>query len=82
MFFCGAAGLSFLVGGRALHEFAGIDRMLGEMDGIALAAGLGGIAALLHEFAERIKDHDDGQPVTLAISDVKEKEGTRRDISD
>lgn len=43
----GIAGLSFLWGGRALHEFWGVDRTLGELEGIGLAAlcGIFGFAA-------------------------------------
>lgn len=35
-----AGGLSFWVGGRALHEFAGIDRARAEIEGLAGAAVL------------------------------------------
>jgi len=31
-------GMSFWVGGRALHEFAGIHRAIAEIEGLALAA--------------------------------------------
>ena len=66
--FCGiVAGLSFWAGGRALHEFAKFDRMLGEMMGIVLALVLGLIAVLLKGIAQRIEDHDDGEPTSLAI---------------
>ena len=33
-------GLSFWIGGRALHEFAGIDRAIAEVEGLAVAAVL------------------------------------------
>jgi hypothetical protein len=71
-----AAGLSFLFGGRALHEFAKFDRMLGEMAGIFLAFVLGLLAFLLRGMAERVEDHDDGEPVGLAIGAAKENEKT------
>ena len=31
------AGLSFLFGGRAIHEFGGLDRTLAEVSGVGLA---------------------------------------------
>lgn len=36
----GIGGLAFSVGGRALHEFAGIDRAIAEIEGLAGAAVL------------------------------------------
>ena len=71
--------LSFLVGGRALHEFSGFDRMFGEMTGIFLAAVLGLIAVLLKGLAERVEDHDNGEPVSLAISDGKKDDESDSD---
>jgi len=35
-----AGGMSFFIGGRALHEFAGIDRSIAEAEGLAAAAVL------------------------------------------
>jgi RecB family exonuclease len=67
-----AAALSFWVGGRALHEFAGFDRIFGEMAGILLAISLGLIAFSLRGLAERIEDHDDGEPVSLELTDRKQ----------
>ncbi len=42
-----AAGLFFLFGGRAIHDFANIDRLLAEVLGmaIAVACGFGGYLA-------------------------------------
>ncbi len=34
----GIGGMSFRVGGRALHEFAGVDRAIAEIEGLAAAA--------------------------------------------
>lgn len=70
------AALSFWGCGRALHEFAKFDRMFAEMIGIVLGLGLGLIAVLLRGFAERLEDHDDGEPVRLAINDRKENQET------
>jgi hypothetical protein len=46
-----AAGLSFWVGGRAIHEFAGTDRIVAEFWGIALAVGLGLMGVLIQGFS-------------------------------
>ena len=35
-----SGGMSFWIGGRALHEFAGIDRAIAEVEGLAGAAVL------------------------------------------
>lgn len=51
-----AAGLWCWIGGRALNAFGEFDPMLGEMIGIALAALLGVIAALLRGLAQRIEN--------------------------
>jgi hypothetical protein len=53
--------------------------MSGEMIGILLAAILGLIAVLLKGLAERVEDHDDGEPVSLAISDGKEDDKSDSD---
>jgi hypothetical protein len=66
------AGLLFLVGGRALHEFGKFDRMFGEMTSMVVAVVLGAVAVLLRGLAECIEAHDDGEPVRLAIGDGKE----------
>ncbi len=42
------AGLLFFWGGRAISEFAKVDRLLAEIEGIALSAALG----ILGYFAE------------------------------
>jgi hypothetical protein len=35
-----AGGMSFFFGGRALHEFVGVERLLAEVEGLAAAAVL------------------------------------------
>jgi hypothetical protein len=35
-----AGGILFFIGGRALHEFAGVDRVIAEIEGLAAAAVL------------------------------------------
>lgn len=69
-----AAGFSFLWGGRALHEFANFDRMFGEGVGLVFALVFGLIAVFLKAFAERIEDHDDGEPVSIGIGVAKEND--------
>ena len=44
-------GMSFFVGGRALHEFAGIDRVIAEVEGLAGAAVLIALGAGLRAAA-------------------------------
>ncbi|WP_142988318.1 hypothetical protein [Granulicella rosea] len=46
------AGLSFFWGGRALHEFLGVDRLLAELGGLTLAA----VAGLLGMLAKGAGD--------------------------
>jgi hypothetical protein len=70
------AALSFWVGGRALHEFAKLDRMIGEMGGFALTALFAVFAVVLRGIAERVETHDDGKPITLAIGGAGENEKT------
>jgi hypothetical protein len=41
-----AAG-AFWIGGRAIHEFAGVDRTTAELAGISLAAVCGGLGVFL-----------------------------------
>lgn len=77
MLFGVAGGLSFWVGGRALHEFAAFDRMFGEMTGILLAVVLGLIAVLLKGLAERIENRDDGEPVRFDMSEGKKEDESR-----
>jgi hypothetical protein len=47
----GIGGISFWVGGRALHEFAGIDRAVAEFEGLAGAAVLIALGAGLRAAA-------------------------------
>ena len=68
------AGFSFLWGGRALHEFANVDRIFGEGVGLVFALIIGMIAVFLKAFAERIEDDDDGEPVSLGIGAGKEND--------
>ena len=42
-----AGGLSFWVGGRALHEFGGVDRLIAEGEGLLAAVVLIGLGAWL-----------------------------------
>jgi hypothetical protein len=44
-------GMSFWIGGRALHEFAGIDRAIAEAEGLAGAAVLIAVGAGLRAAA-------------------------------
>ena len=45
-------GLSFWVGGRAISEFGKVDRILGEMLGLMLAAVCLGLGAMLKSAGE------------------------------
>jgi hypothetical protein len=44
-------GISFWVGGRALHEIAKIDRFTGEVEGVAAGAVLIGLGVVLRTAA-------------------------------
>ena len=46
-----AGAMSFLIGGRALHEFAGVERLLAEVEGVAVAAVLIALGAILRAAA-------------------------------
>jgi len=70
---------SFFWGGRALNEFAKIDRMLGEMAGIFLGLVLGVFAVVLKGMAEHAEHPDDGNPVSLAIGAANENEKDTRE---
>jgi hypothetical protein len=50
--FFAVAGFAFLWGGRALSEFAGTERALAEMEGIAVAMTCG-VVGVLAEFVGR-----------------------------
>ena len=51
-FLMGAGGFSFFFGGRALHEFAHVDRILDEVEGIAAAVALILLGAALKNIGE------------------------------
>jgi len=38
-------GMLFFIGGRALHELAGVDRLIAEIEGLAAAVVLVGLGA-------------------------------------
>ena len=51
-------GLSFFFGGRALAEFAKVDRLLAEMAGIALAFVFVLLGFGLRSFSEKLTEAD------------------------
>jgi hypothetical protein len=48
------AGLAFWVGGRAINEFAKTERVLAEIEGIALAALFFGFGVIAQIAADRV----------------------------
>ncbi len=55
------AGIAFWVGGRAISEFAKTDRILAEMESLALAAVCAGFGAVAKAAGERFEeDEEDG----------------------
>jgi hypothetical protein len=52
------AGLAFWVGGRAISEFAKTERVLAEMEGIALAVLFGGLGAIAKTAADRVEEDE------------------------
>jgi hypothetical protein len=63
------AGLAFWFGGRAISEFSKTERMLAEMEGIALAVSLGGLGAIAKAVADRLEE--DGSDISLSESHRK-----------
>lgn len=55
------AGLAFWVGGRALHEFVGVERALAEMEGIGLAAVCGVLGYAAKSAAENLLDPEENK---------------------
>lgn len=53
------AGFAFLVGGRAISEFWGTDRILAEMAGIGLAVVTGVLGYMAKTAAEDINEGED-----------------------
>jgi len=53
------AGLAFLVGGRASSEFAKTDRILAEMEGIALAVVVGALGFAAKTAADNLDEGKD-----------------------
>jgi hypothetical protein len=54
--FLGVGALSFLFGGRALHEFAGVNRFVAECEGLGAAIVLFIVGALLKKASESDSD--------------------------
>jgi hypothetical protein len=52
------AGLSFLVGGRAISIFAKTERVLAEAEGIGLAVVCGGLGFLAKSVGDNLDDED------------------------
>jgi hypothetical protein len=73
-FFGISAALSFWAGGRALNEFAKLDRTVAEMAGIALSVLLAVFAVALKGLADRVETHDDGKPISLGIGETTEND--------
>ena len=53
------AGFSFFVGGRAISEFAKIERMIAEVEGIGLAVVCGVIAFVAKTAADNLDKGND-----------------------
>lgn len=52
------AGLAFLFGAEAIHEFAKTEWILAEIEGTSVAMLLGGIGAVAKTAATRLEDGD------------------------
>lgn len=52
------AGLAFFVGGRAIHEFAGVERVLAEVEGLALTFAFGLVAFIAQRAGEDLADEE------------------------
>jgi len=52
--FLGVAGMAFWAGGRAIHEFGKVDRLLAELIGLSIAVVMGAIGFVLKRTADGI----------------------------
>jgi len=50
------AGIAFWFGGRAIHDFVNTERILAEIEGIAVAAMFGGLGVIAKSFADRFDE--------------------------
>ena len=56
------AGFAFLVGGRAISEFAKTERVLAEMEGLGLAVVCGGLGLWAKSTADDFDEGEDPEP--------------------
>jgi hypothetical protein len=57
-----AAGVAFLLGGVVISAAGKVDRILAEMMGMVIAAGLGLLGFIAKRTAEDLLDDDDDSP--------------------
>jgi hypothetical protein len=61
------AVLAFWVGGRAISEFAKTDRVLAEMEGVALTALFSGLGVIAKATADRIDENEGNISLTESL---------------
>ena len=60
------AGIAFWFGGGLIHAVAETERILAEIEGVGLAALLGGLGAVAKTIATRLEEGD--SPISLSDS--------------
>jgi hypothetical protein len=60
-----ASVLAFWVGGRAIREFAKTDRVLAEMEGVALTALFSGLGVIAKATADRVEENEGNISLTI-----------------
>ena len=69
----GIGGISFWVGGRAISEFAKIDRLLAEMMGLALAGGCGILGFMVRTLGARFEEGGEDRISILPVDEELRK---------
>ena len=64
------AVLAFWVGGRAISEFAKTDRVLAEMEGVALTALFSGLGVIAKATADRVEENEGNISLTQSCAGV------------
>jgi hypothetical protein len=61
------AVLAFWIGGRAISEFAKTDRVLAELEGVALTALFSGLGVIAKATADRVEENEGNISLTESL---------------